>query len=829
MIKISNLYKSFNINKSNEISVVKNMSLEIADKGIVAFYGKSGCGKTTLLNLIGGLDKSDSGTIEIENNLLTQKNADTIRNEYIGYIFQNYNLDENINVFDNVAIALKLCGIIDEKVIEERVLCALENVSLEKFAKRLPSSLSGGQQQRVAIARAIVKSPKIILADEPTGNLDESNTIKVMDILKRISKDALVLLVTHEHDLVSMYCDQVIELVDGSIKSNEIISNENTFASKDKRKIYLGDMPSEQADIGNIKIEYHGEKSLVSDIKIIETDGKIYIYSKSDTIKFLDSRSEIKVTEEKFVERKVVDGNDDLDMTALTPIKVKRSKMFSIWDSVKMGYEVAFKQGKATRKMMIALLMLFPIAITIMVSTMFSVVSLSDEISQLKFNKEIVRVEYNNDDTMQIVGEVIANNKSQVKGVIVTGGDNYGSNMSEVNFKSNAFMTGDAEEFKFNVNYLPIQSLKSEIIHGSKVVGLHDVVISAGTADMILESKYFDYITSPSQLIGAYLENENYGGTGDKNKIVGIVDEQTPYVYTSHENAFSLTYDHVYFSYMSQTEAKDNTVLQYDAANKTADVIVNYDLLAADLHAVFKKDVTYNFAGMMYTIVKTTGERNDDSSEILTEIQTNIPNYQGEKGAIIIGDNNYHDNAYRMNYVAGLNGAFIDIAVTDSVEFLAKLKEAGLNVTTYEDIISYNIDGVDPVLVTIWAVAVTIMTVVMTLCVFIVMRTSLMSRVKEIGVYRAIGASRKDILINFFISFLVLYLLTIAIGFMASSIFVWSLMGIHISVLSIINLPVWLWLLLGTGFFAITAVCAMTPLVLLLRKTPAEILAKYDI
>ena len=188
MISIKGLNKFFNKGKQNEIHVINDVSLQLPEKGMVAIFGKSGCGKTTLLNVIGGLDSFDDGELYIENKDV-RKNTDDIRNRYIGYIFQNYNLNKAESCFDNVAAALRLCGMTDEREIAERVMAALKNVGMENYAKRYPDTLSGGQQQRIAIARAIVKNPKIILADEPTGNLDEANTVMIMDLLKAISRE----------------------------------------------------------------------------------------------------------------------------------------------------------------------------------------------------------------------------------------------------------------------------------------------------------------------------------------------------------------------------------------------------------------------------------------------------------------------------------------------------------------------------------------------------------------------------------------------------------------------------------------------------------------
>ena len=216
MIRIDHLNKYFNKGKQNEIHVINDISLELPERGMVAVFGRSGCGKTTLLNVIGGLDRFSGGTLTVDGQNI-REDTDTLRNREMGYIFQNYNLNKGESCYDNVADALRLLDFPEGWQMRERVEAALANVGMENFANRTPDTLSGGQQQRIAIARAIVKNPRIILADEPTGNLDEANTLLVMDLLKEIARDHLVLLVTHEAELVDHYCDTVIELSDGKV------------------------------------------------------------------------------------------------------------------------------------------------------------------------------------------------------------------------------------------------------------------------------------------------------------------------------------------------------------------------------------------------------------------------------------------------------------------------------------------------------------------------------------------------------------------------------------------------------------------------------------
>ncbi len=215
-IKVENVTKTFNKRSRNANKVLKGVSFELPEKGLVCIFGKSGSGKTTLLNIIGGLEKADGGKVYIDGECTSGK-TDRIRNEKIGFIFQNYYLEKGYTIAEILRNQMLIAGFKDEKEIARRTEEALKLVDMERFKNKLGDALSGGQQQRVAIARAIVKGGDVILADEPTGNLDAENTMKVMDILKEISATRLVVIVTHEVSLIKKYADSHIKIVDGEL------------------------------------------------------------------------------------------------------------------------------------------------------------------------------------------------------------------------------------------------------------------------------------------------------------------------------------------------------------------------------------------------------------------------------------------------------------------------------------------------------------------------------------------------------------------------------------------------------------------------------------
>lgn len=222
MISVNHLYKTYDKRTRHANTVLQDVSLTLPDTGFVCILGSSGCGKTSLLNAIGGLDDFQKGFVDADGIQIRpgrHRQADRLRSSSFGYIFQNYYLLSEHSVEYNVYLGLHGVSMTHREKLQ-RVTEVLHRVDMARFAKRKVSDLSGGQQQRVAIARALAPSPKVIFADEPTGNLDETNTMNICTLLRSISKDSLVVMVTHEKRLARFFADRIITLRDGNIESD---------------------------------------------------------------------------------------------------------------------------------------------------------------------------------------------------------------------------------------------------------------------------------------------------------------------------------------------------------------------------------------------------------------------------------------------------------------------------------------------------------------------------------------------------------------------------------------------------------------------------------
>ena len=242
MLQLNHIAKDYRAGDSI-VHALTDVSIRFRPSEFVAILGPSGCGKTTLLNIIGGLDRYTSGDLIINcrsTKEFKDRDWDTYRNHSVGFVFQSYNLIPHQTVLSNVELALTLSGV-PKAERRKRAIEALEKVGLGDQLKKKPNQMSGGQMQRVAIARALVNDPDILLADEPTGALDSETSVQIMELLKQVAKDKLVVMVTHNPELAEKYSTRTIKLFDGKIISDSAPyeSDEKTepLSKKEQKKV----------------------------------------------------------------------------------------------------------------------------------------------------------------------------------------------------------------------------------------------------------------------------------------------------------------------------------------------------------------------------------------------------------------------------------------------------------------------------------------------------------------------------------------------------------------------------------------------------------------
>ena len=239
MLKLKHITKEY-VSGDTKVQALKGIDIEFRESEFVSILGPSGCGKTTLLNIIGGLDHYTTGDLIINGKSTKQfkdRDWDAYRNHSVGFVFQNYNLIPHQTVLSNVELALTLSGV-SKTERRKRAIKALEDVGLGDQLNKKPNQMSGGQMQRVAIARALVNDPDIILADEPTGALDTKTSVQIMEILKNISKDKLIIMVTHNPELAEKYSSRIIRVLDGVVTQDSMpYKEEETKKEESKKKV----------------------------------------------------------------------------------------------------------------------------------------------------------------------------------------------------------------------------------------------------------------------------------------------------------------------------------------------------------------------------------------------------------------------------------------------------------------------------------------------------------------------------------------------------------------------------------------------------------------
>ncbi|MEG2561521.1 MAG: ABC transporter ATP-binding protein/permease [Clostridia bacterium] len=843
MIKLNNVNKFYNKKKQNEIHVVNNATLDIPDRGVVAIFGKSGCGKTTLLNVIGGLDKYSGGQITINDELLTRKNTDRIRNEQIGYIFQNYNLDNELSVKDNVAASLKLCGIVDNAIINERVEKALTAVGMEKYINRFPNALSGGQQQRVAIARAIVKSPKIVIADEPTGNLDEQNTVAVMDILREIGKEKLVLLVTHEEKLVEYYCDMVIEVVDGKIEKVEENQELGNYTFDDTNKIYLGELEHKVVTDGNVAFDLYASDDIAQkiNIKVVSSNGKIYLQSDDPNIKMVTRANEVKLYEGKKPVKKHENNAQSINFGA--PINAdpkKVGKLFKTKNSIVEGYKVNFGSGRLGKKMLMTSLFLFTTLIIFVVAS-FGTVIFQKEAARKELSTKQIAVTIKNQDELDKILSLEGQHGIQsveIQYARIYGKYHYGNgsyqnivsaNSGLYNFlqrKQTVSMNGVFDSKIMIDSTARIIPQSSKRIGDRKVLagvampqGKNQMVITKCVADEIINNATLDSIKNYQQVVNMSIF---------PCRIVGVVDGEENFSFIE-EKYFVSEFLSGFFHIAPQSTTLYDKPLADNEIVLPFKIFRNHEYKVGDNCTIETEKEKFTFVVKGFLNDKDIGF---DKGTLSTAV---APPYDDiitiDRNNAILNDkmamsfaNKYPKVEDDYNFVCAY--VYAPNVVSAKAELSRNFALDSIN--DFDKFIAESIRSINAGSVSL-AIVMVATVVIMAVCLYFIMRANTIKRIKQIGVYRAIGVKSKNILFRFWVEGMVIFACTILIAFVIVSSVLGGLGVFGGMVNQIFYYPSWLALVTLLGLVTMTSACSLLPVVAIVRKSPAQILAKYDI
>ena len=812
MIELKNVNKYFYRRKKNEIHVINNTSLKLDDTGLVALLGPSGCGKTTLLNAIGGLDNINSGSIYINGERISKRSShsvDRIRNLNIGYIFQDYYLVDDMSVFDNVALSLKLCGIKNKEEIKKRVNFVLEKVGMYRYRNRAASMLSGGERQRVGIARAIVKDPSIIIADEPTGNLDSKNTIEIMNIIKAISKDRLVILVTHESELAMFYASRILKIEDGTIVSDETNSHDIDLDYKMDNKVYLLDMKNHKnIDNENVNIDYYSDSDNKLDITIVVQNGNIYIKSKNK-VDVIDSNSGIELVNDHYqkISKNIYNEyNFDFHEIIDNNYKKKYSSVYNIFNSIKNGFS-KIRNYSFIKKVLLFGFFVSGMFVTYSASSLFSVNNINDS-DFVTLNKNYLVVDKMNVTTKEI--EDIERDPN-VNYVIP------GKSTVNFSFEINDFHQTSDYEFKMMGSLSSINMLSDQdIINGRIAKNKNEVVIDKMIYDNILLNPSASVKNAGVLTVGDMLNRQIYLGNL-KYTIVGISNTNSPSIYTYESeftNIISLNKSvtsTTYGSYIEE-EVSNNLLFDYKIYKdsiklKKGNYPVNdYEVIINEIHSEEYKIGKY----LDYKV-------NDKKLKVVgyyTSSNTDIDYYF------------VNNNTIKYNNIRN-NDGFV-IFAKDKDAALKKYSDLKLNIRDSYNYSKSNYIKDRRIAAKSNVIFAIIIMSVSLIEIYLIVRSSFLSRIKEVGIFRAIGMKKIDIYNMFFGEIFTITSIFSMLGVVFMTYVISQLSKIqYISNNYYMNGFIFIGIVLFIYVFNI--LIGLLPVIGIVSKTPAKILSRNDI
>lgn len=810
MIKVNNLNKYYNKGRKNEQHVLNNINLEFGNTGLVCILGESGSGKTTLLNTIGGLDDFADGTLQVNDTILKsykQKLIEPVRNDNFGYIFQNYYLLKDYSVNYNVKIALNRYNL-SEKEKDERTKYILDMLGIGKYKNKPVSKLSGDQQQRVSIARALVKAPDIILADEPTGNLDEENTIRTMAILKKISKECLVLLVTHEKKIANFFGDRIIEIRDGKV----IHDKKNTSSSyerSDDSNIYLKEFELDSIGAGYSKFNIYYKKEEAPpaiNMNMVWKDGKLYIQNMMEyDIIFEGEENGVKIldTERPALEMEEIE-NLSYDLTKLPAKGNAQLPFHEIWRIAMSNIHLMGKKQVFITIILIAAAVMLSITtakFTNMVSiNKEKIVSTDSHYVKANFNNISV---FNHEDQLQVLEFTWKYLDNDIYG------NTFFSPNSTLYIMGNGFkQIKSLRQPINNISYVSSKHLKeSSLIYGTMPKKRNEAVIDLQVIKNLMASKgvVSSNYKTPEDFIGAILKTYKYSL---KLIITGISNNREPSLYCSQNVLLEFPQKSYKIASLGELKAEDS---------------VNYSNIKLADNEILIREGLYNSLKLGKNKEYTFG---DDSVHIYNIVGT-FPDEIGtdyvlsDRGCLNIRDIMIYEYKTCMVYtdntkttINGLKG------IKDPDMGVFKIN---LTIPNKEEIKAYQKankgDTKASSLITIVIVTISV------IIVYFTIKSNAISRSEELIVYSLLGISKRSILKSYIIEITLLTSYTSLPAVIVTSgviKFIGSIPSLGINML----FPWWSVLILLASIYIVHIIISIMPVYRILSRPPATLAVK---
>lgn len=788
MIRLEKINKYFFKKKKNQIHVIDDTSLELPEKGLVTILGPSGSGKTTLLNVIGGLDKFDSGTLTIDDLKLTKSNynkIESIRNTDIGYIFQDYKLLDDMSVFDNVALSLKMCGVKNKDEIASRVNDILNLLGIYRYRNRKAAMLSGGERQRVSIARAIVKDPRIVICDEPTGNLDSKKTFEIMNILRAISKTRLVLLVSHESDIAKFYSDQIIEIKDGKITANYKNEASGELNYEIANKIYLKDIKNHYGiKEKGIKLDVYSDEDDDIKIKLVLRNNNIYIETNNaSNSELINENSAFELLDEHYkgIDKKSID-EESFNIEEI-PNK-KRTHIYSMWSMLKVGWHNLFQTNRVKKvtiacAALSAALVLYAVGMYCGVRENHKEDYLLIDEAYLSFRLKEGKENYNLYKSLKERDDVVDVQLEYMTAFLSLPLDVY-------------YQALKMDEANISSTYSSKNLLKDEdIIYGKLSNDPNDVIMDlnlySGATGLKNQARIAG-ILKYQDLLGKKIKLNEKDYT-----IAGFVDKKNNTLYLNNSEIEYVTYRDYYLS--ARLYTPDVEIIEGRAPQGDNEVLISDNLMLKQ-----PLGSEYDYMGYKFTVV------------------------------------GYYDADYIDNFMT-TSDAILKLRITSNTQLIVapKDREAFMNefkdkydVTVIADEEFKYYDGERRSSMLSSTFAAVIFIIITLVFIVLLMRASFLSRIKEVGILRAVGVSKWDIIRMFTGETIIL----LAIGGSIGTVVMYYILSMLSNVdyfdfrVSVNPLVAVCSLIVLMLFYLIVV---LLPVDAVLRKSPAEILSRKDI
>ena len=835
MIKITKLNKYFYHRKSNEIHVINDVSIQFPDTGLVTILGESGCGKTTLLNVLGGLDSFYNGTIEYDNNKIEKyswRKMDKIRNDKIGYIFQNYLLLPQRSVFDNLKLLLNMYDISDSEK-EERIDYVLEAVGMLRYKRKNVSELSGGQQQRVAIARALVKSPSLILADEPTGNLDEKNTIQIMNIIKKISKNVLVILVSHEKNIATSYSDYIIEVSDGKITNQSNLDGKSSYKYEDDQNLYLKEFAYKKIENNNINLDFYSNEETKINLQIVFNNGKFYIKSSNDVV-LVDKDSEIKMINEH---KKELNASEEIEQNNFELKTISSSKSPGL--SFKERISLALSNLKKLKKRTLFLRFpLFIISVLIMVSVQ-SVITASNidrkaitNIDSRIYNISLEKGNARLNKDVHTFGfkyfckDFIANNENIELSINLNHSFRFIlPNFSQINndiYRLEGFSTLTHEQLN-----------EDSIIYGRMPTSYNEVVIEKWVIEKTLENSTIQNFMNISSFINKEIKSSDGSLTFT---IVGIADNNENTAYFNKWILMNIFPSNIKkemqifipLSYYNKTYNQDIKLNKYEYI---ANQFLYYN---APDELLLNNDASLNLTRNSFVYENTLPYRIIISDEIYEELLISVLSYNNsELNLICVNEkekeqvDKYVDSVYDFYFngelKANKENGFDESIPADLIDVYLIIQ----SYSEYDNIMKPYINEANKAVTSRLLITFTIV-LLSILIVFFSMKSFAIKNIYDIGVFRAIGINKRSIIFVYAIQILIISLKSTLVGALMYY-FITSFIASIPLIDLLVAMDFKLFIYSTFGMIGINVLAGILPIIMYLKKTPAQLLSKYDI